>query len=191
MLVIHSVVARAYTTAQSQAATTALGIVFRLETMALFVGLGWGSAAQTFVGQNLGAANPLRAKASGWYAALFNAAMMALLALAYQLWSKQIIGFFDPNPEVVAIGQSYVHWVAFSYIGLGIAIVLGAAIQGAGATRQTLLLDSLVVFAFQLPACWLVVFVFGRSYERLWQVVALTYVADGAFQCLSASGQRC
>jgi putative MATE family efflux protein len=185
MLVIHSVVARAYTTAQSQAATTALGIVFRLETMALFIGLGWGSAAQTFVGQNLGAANPLRAKASGWYAALFNAAMMALLALAYQLWSKQIIGFFDPNPEVVAIGQSYVHWVAFSYIGLGIAIVLGAAIQGAGATRQTLLLDSLVVFAFQLPACWLVVFVFGRSFERLWQVVALTYVAFAAVYWLS------
>lgn len=48
MLVIHSLVARAYTTASDQSATTALGIVFRLETMALFVGLGWGSAAQTF-----------------------------------------------------------------------------------------------------------------------------------------------
>ncbi|HMJ11264.1 MAG TPA: MATE family efflux transporter, partial [Polyangiaceae bacterium] len=94
MLVIHSVVARAYTTATNQTATTALGIVFRLETMALFIGLGWGSAAQTFVGQNLGAANPLRAKVSGWYAALFNAAMMAALALAYQLWSRQIIAFF-------------------------------------------------------------------------------------------------
>ena len=58
MLVVHSLVARAYTTDTDQSATTALGIVFRLETMALFVGLGWGSAAQTFVGQNLGAGSP-------------------------------------------------------------------------------------------------------------------------------------
>src|SRR6185295_13447722 len=55
MLVTHSLVARAFTTATDQSATTALGIVFRLETMALFVAMGWGSAAQTFVGQNLGA----------------------------------------------------------------------------------------------------------------------------------------
>ncbi len=58
MLVLHSLVARAFTTPTDQSATTALGIVFRLETMALFVGLGWGSAAQTFVGQNLGRAKP-------------------------------------------------------------------------------------------------------------------------------------
>ncbi|HMJ11921.1 MAG TPA: hypothetical protein VK524_10935, partial [Polyangiaceae bacterium] len=59
------------------------------------------------------------------------------------------------------------------------------AIQGAGATRQTLVLDSLVVFAFQLPASWLVVFSLERSYERLWQVVALTYVAFAAVYWLS------
>ena len=47
--------ARAFTTPDDQSATTALGIVFRLETMALFIAMGWGGAAQTFVGQNLGA----------------------------------------------------------------------------------------------------------------------------------------
>ena len=65
MLLTHSLVARAFTTEQDQTASTALGIVFRLETMALFVGLGWGSAAQTFVGQNLGAGNLERAKRGG------------------------------------------------------------------------------------------------------------------------------
>jgi putative MATE family efflux protein len=177
MLVIHSLVARAYTSAEDQSATTALGIVFRLETMALFVGLGWGSAAQTFVGLNLGASQLERAKLAGWYAAFYNALMMAALATAYRAWGPAIIGFFDETPEVLAVGLSYVNAVGWSYIALGIGIVLGAAIQGAGATRLTLALDSLVVFAVQLPASILIVFGFGLGIEWLWQVVAMTYVS--------------
>lgn len=187
MLVVHSLVARAYTTADDQSATTALGIVFRLETMALFVGLGWGSAAQTFVGQNLGAGSPLRAKLSGWYAAVYNAFMMAALATAYRAWGSQIVGFFDDDPMVVAVGLSYVSAVGWSYVGLGVGIVLGAAIQGAGATRLTLGLDSMVVFAFQLPASLVSVFVLDLGIERLWQVVALTYVS---FAIVYALGYR-
>jgi putative MATE family efflux protein len=185
MLVVHSLVARAYTSAEDQSATTALGIVFRLETMALFVGLGWGSAAQTFVGLNLGASQHARAKYAGWYAALYNALMMAALATAYRAWGPAIIGFFDETPEVVAIGLSYVNAVGWSYVALGIGIVLGAAIQGAGATRLTLALDSLVVFAVQLPASILIVFGFGLGIERLWQVVAVTYLSFAIAYALS------
>jgi putative MATE family efflux protein len=177
MLVVHSLVARAFTTAEDQSATTALGIVFRLETMALFVGLGWGSAAQTFVGQNLGAEAPERAKQSGYYAALYNAGMMVLLAWLYRSWGADVVAFFDADPRVIAVGASYIDAVGPSYVGLGVGIVLGAAIQGAGATKQTLMLDSAVVLAFQLPAAWAVVFLFDLPMTRLWQVIAWTYVA--------------
>jgi Na+-driven multidrug efflux pump len=175
MLVTHSLVARAFTTATDQSATTALGIVFRLETMALFVGLGWGSAAQTFVGQNLGAHNPARAKQSGWYAAFYNAAMMAALALAYIVYGKNIVGFFDSDPEVLRPALSYLKWVGASYVGLGIGIVLGSAIQGAGATLRALLLDTLVIGGFQLPTS--IIFVLSKSatYVGVWRIVALTY----------------
>jgi putative MATE family efflux protein len=185
MLVVHSLVARAYTSATDQSATTALGIVFRLETMALFVGLGWGSAAQTFVGQNLGARSPRRAMLSGWYAAAFNAAMMALLVLAYRAWGARIISFFDDHPSVVAIGMSYIEYVGWSYVGLGVGIVLGAAIQGAGASKQALRLDALVILGFQLPASLFVVFWLDRGYERLWQVIAITYVSFAVIYALT------
>jgi len=176
MLVTHSLVARAFTTPADQSATTALGIVFRLETMALFVGLGWGSAAQTFVGQNLGARNPERAKLSGWYAATCNAVMMGALAIVYTVYGSSIVGFFDSDPDVLRPALSYFKWVGASYIGLGVAIVLGSAIQGAGATLRALLLDTLVIAGFQLPTS--VLFVLSRSatYVGLWQIVAFTYM---------------
>jgi putative MATE family efflux protein len=175
MLITHSLVARAYTSATDQSATTALGIVFRLETMALFVGLGWGSAAQTFVGQNLGAGRADRAKQSGYYAAALNAGMMALLALTYRAFGARIVGFFDDDPTVLRIATSYIDGVSPSYIALGVGIVLGSAIQGAGATRLTFWLDTLVVFGLQVPLSLAVVFGFDAGYERLWLVVAATY----------------
>lgn len=176
MLAMHSIVARAYTTESDQSASTALGIVFRLETMALFVGLGWGSASQTFVGLCLGAHDPRRAKASGWVATLYNGLMMAALALAYRVAGEHIVGFFDRTPAVVAFAYDYIAWVGPSYVAMGVGIVLGSAIQGAGATRQTLALDALVVFCLQIPASILVVFGWGLGPVRLWQVLDATYV---------------
>ncbi len=174
MLITHRLVAQAFTTESDQTATTGLGIVFRLETMALFVSLGWGSAAQTFVGQNLGAERPDRAKQSGYYAALYNGLMMLGLALVYLRFGPEVVSYFGSHPEVLRIGDSYVETVSLSYVGLGIGIALGSAIQGAGATKLTLRVDATIVFLFQLPLSVLCL-ALTHDMQALWLVVAATY----------------
>jgi putative MATE family efflux protein len=177
MLLTHALVARAFTTATDQSATTALGIVFRFETMALFISIGWGSAVQTFVGQNLGAAQVARAKHSGYWAALYNTGMMALLALFYVSCAGAIVGFFDADPEVLGIAQSYLSWVAPSYVALGVGIVLGSVMQGAGAPQRALLIDVCVVLLVQVPASALLLSSSARTLQQVWLVVGLSYVA--------------
>jgi putative MATE family efflux protein len=177
MLLTHALVARAFTTATDQSATTALGIVFRFETMALFISIGWGSAVQTFVGQNLGAAQPARAKQSGYWAVLYNTLMMAGLSLLYLTFAPAIVGFFDRDPLVLDIAQSYFFWVAPSYVALGIGIVLGSVMQGAGKPERALFLDLGVLLAVQLPASLLVFAAPNRSLTQVWLVAALSYVA--------------
>ncbi len=187
ILAILAVIAftqHAFTTAQDQSASTALGVVLRWETMALFVGLGWGSASQTFMGQNLGAGQLLRARQSGWYGAFYNALMMLFFALSCLLWGRPMLSFFSTDAEVIAIGESYFRWVAPSYLGLGMGVVLGSAIQGAGATRQTFVLDLMVILGLQIPMCWLAAH-FGSSVTQLWQVVAATNVAFAIVYTLS------
>ncbi len=179
MLVTHSLVARAFTTATDQSATTALGIVFRLETMALFVAMGWGSAAQTFVGQNLGAGHAERARRSGQWAALYNGLLMIGIAIAYQRAGQTVVAFFDSDPRVVAVAVRYVNVVSWSYVGLGTGVVLGSAITGAGATRTTLLTDVAVVLLVQIPACSAAVLLPNASLGRLWTAVAATYAVSG------------
>jgi len=185
MLTTHALVARYFTTQIDQTATTALGIVFRLETMALFVGLGWGSAAQTFMGQNLGAGNRVRAVSSGWIAASYNIAAMALLAFVYQWLGEPIVRFFDEYVPVVTIALGYLRAIAPSYVALGLGIVLGSAMTGAGATRTTMLIDLCVVFGFQLPCAIAAVTIGTPTLLRLWLVVVATNLVSAIAYAVS------
>ena len=179
MLLTQSLVARAFTSDGDQSATTALGIVFRLETMALFVAMGWGSAAQTFVGQNLGAGFVARARRAGWLSAAYNGALMLLIVVGFLGAAQPIIRFFDADPRVVALAAGYVMIVAPSYLGLGTGVVLGSGIAGAGATRTTLVTDLAVIAGFQLPASLFAVLLDGATPARLWAAVAATYAISG------------
>ncbi|MEZ4370833.1 MAG: MATE family efflux transporter [Polyangiaceae bacterium] len=190
MLATQSLVNRAFTTAEDPTATTALGIVFRLETMALFMSLGWGSASQTFMGTNLGADRTLRAKRSGYITALYNALTMALLALIYWQAGEAVVRFFDDSPVVVSQAMAYLRWVAPSYVLFGVGVVLGSAIQGAGSTRFTLLIDSSVVCLIQLPLSILAVYVYGKTQVSLWQVLVFTNVLFALVYVFAYRGGR-
>jgi putative MATE family efflux protein len=180
ILAIVAVVAFAnhrYTTDEDQSVGAALSVVLRWETMALFVGLGWGSASQTFMGQNLGAGQPQRALLSGWYISGYNSVMMFLFAAACFTHGRELVSVFTDDEAVIQAALGYFAWVAPSYVGLGIGIVLGSAIQGAGASRRTFVIDLAVILLLQLPLCFLVVNVWQASVTGLWQVIAFTHYA--------------
>lgn len=178
MLLVNSLVARFFTTETDQTATTAMGLVFRLDTMALFVAMGWGNAAQTFVGQNLGAKHEGRARSSGWITMGYDAVTNVVLVLLVYAYGETILRIFDDESGPVAIALQYLHVVAPSYLGLGAGIVLGNAMAGAGATKTTFAIDAFVVLAIQLPLCLLTVTVLGGALPGLFRCVAVTNVAS-------------
>jgi putative MATE family efflux protein len=172
-LFVNSLVARYFTTQSDQTATTAMGLVFRLDTMAVFVAMGWGSAAQTFVGQNLGARKLRRAKKSGWITAAYDAATNVALVVLIFAFGERIIRLFDNADEPVRVAMMYLVTVAPSYLGLGLAVVLGNAMAGAGATRVTLALDAGVVLLVQVPLCLMAVTIFDVGLVGLFRCVAV------------------
>jgi len=179
-----SLLSAAYTTESDQRVLTAFSVCLRLETMVLFVGMGWGAAASSFVGTNLGAKNFARAARSGWVAAGYCGVMMVALATAYIVWAGPIMAFFDPDAVVVRVGVEYLHAVAFTYALLGIAVVLSQAMTGAGATFESLLVDSAVLMLTVLPAAWVVVEVLEMPRQVLWRVVAYGNLAGAAAYAL-------
>ena len=173
-----------YTSVADQSALTAYSICLRLETMALFVGMGWGAAASSYVGANLGAGRTRRAKHAGYVAAAYNLAMMLALGALYIRYSDAILGFFDSSPSVLAIGHEYLTIVAFSYAFLGVGVVLSQAMTGAGATLSSLVLDTLTLGGVILPAAYVVAATLDLPRESLFWVIALGNVGSALVYAL-------
>lgn len=151
MLILASFVARVLTTDQDQSAQSAMGIVFRLDTMVLFVSMGWGNGAQTFVSQNLGAGALERAKRSGVIFALYAAASLAVFSIWLGYSGRSVLAFFDSEPHVLAHAVAYLDAVRLAYPALAFAIVLANGITGAERPKVALLVDALVLgLAFPL-----------------------------------------
>lgn len=178
MLFFNSLVARFFTTDADQTATTAMGLVFRLDTMALFVAMGWGNAAQTFVGQNLGADQEARAKRAGWLTAVYDSVTSVFLMAMVFLYGEAILRIFDNENGPVAIGIQYLRIVAPSYVALGASVVLGNAMAGAGATKITFGIDALIYLAFQVPLCLVVLTVFKAPIQGVFYCVTATNCAS-------------
>ena len=171
-LFVNSLVARYFTTDADQSATTAMGLVFRLDTMAVFVAMGWGSAAQTFVGQNLGAKQLRRAKRSGWVTAAYDVASNVAILVLLFAFGERVLRLFDDDDVPVRIALLYLWIVAPSYLGLGLGVVLGNAMAGAGATRVTLVVDALVFLGIQVPLCLIALALASTGLGGLFRCVA-------------------
>ncbi|MBK8169164.1 MAG: MATE family efflux transporter [Sandaracinaceae bacterium] len=189
ILVFISLINANYTTVDNQSALVAYSICLRLETMALFIGMGWGAAASSFVGVNIGAGLHARAKRAGYIAAAYNVAFMLVLGIAYLVWSKQIIGFFDESPEVLRVGRQYLLRVGLSYAALGVGVVLSQAMTGAGETLASLIIDAVAIVGLTLPATYLVAETFGAPYTIMfWTIAASNVLAAAAFLFYYARG---
>ena len=163
--------------------------------MALFVSMGWGSAAQTFVGQNLGAQKHARANASGWITAAYGVVTSAFLLVMVLTSGRAILEIFvntdqTPDTRPIDIALSYLAAVAPSYIGLGVGVVLGNAMAGAGATRTTMLCDVAVIVGFQFPVSVVCVWFFHIDKQNLFRLVAATnYLSAVVYAVVYARGR--
>lgn len=166
-------------------AQAAFGVGLRLDTLALFGGFGWGAAAATFVGQNLGYGRPDRAIRATWIALGLNMAMMLLFAGAWVLFADPLLTImgFDVgrtvDVEVVRqIGRTYLYVNSAGYVYLAVAVVISQALAGAGATRFPFFLEVLVYGVIGYPLTgWVAERAGDLGLRGLWAVAVLLHLA--------------
>ncbi len=173
VLLVIALVHHHYTSALNSDAGTAYALCLRMETMALFVSMGWGGAAQTFVGMNLGAGQRSRALRAAWVIGAYNMATMALLAMVFIGYGRTLLGFFSERPAILDLADDYLRRVGPSYTGFGFAIVLGNALVGAGAARLALRVDAGLVLLAQLPILLAVTTLLHQPASSLWNALVV------------------
>ena len=176
VLVVIALVHHFFTTPGNSDAGTAYALCLRMETMALFVSMGWGGAAQTLVGTNVGAGLFDRARRAAWITGAYNVVTMVALAALFIGQGERFLRFFTTQDDIVRRAQDYLAVVGPSYAAFGFAIVLGNALVGAGATRLALRVDLVLVLAVQLPLMLVVTAALRAPPAGLWAAVVVVNV---------------
>jgi Na+-driven multidrug efflux pump len=135
-------------------------IAIRVIMFTLMPAWGMSNAAATLVGQNLGANKPERAEISVWKTGKYNAIFMGTVSLAYLIFAKQIISWFNTTPQVVENGALCLQIIALGYVFYGYGMVVTQAFNGSGDTRTPTRLNLIAFWLFQLPMAYLLALTF-------------------------------
>lgn len=157
-------------------------IALRLIIFALLPSLGFGNAASTLVGQNLGAKSPERAEKAVWAIGKQSMLFLSTIGLCFIIFPEFWIKIFIQEQEVVKIGAKGLQIISLGYASYGLGIVLVHSINGAGDTFTPTFLNIVSFWLFEIPMALLLAYVFGLRENG----VFISIVLAETFMTLSA-----
>lgn len=158
-------------------AIAALGVGHKIEGMSYMICIGFGLAAETLVGQNLGAGSPARAREAGWLTARIAAVPSGVLAIIFLLVPETLIGIFTADPDVIHAGSLYLRTAALAQFTMAFETVLEGALTGAGYTFWTMVMI-VGLSAIRIPLAALIAPAYGLL--GVWWILAITAMARAA-----------
>jgi len=155
------------------------GVANRVTMFALIPGFGFGNAAGTLVGQNLGAAKPERAAQSAWLVAGYNEVVMIVSVALFLLFSRPLVCLFSAEADVIATAQEALIIIGLSFLVSAGGVVMGRALDGAGATLPAMLINLATLWGVQVPAAYALANWTPLGTRGLWLGFAAANVANG------------
>lgn len=160
-------------------AVAAYGVGLRIMMLVFMPAFGLATAAATLVGQNLGAGKPQRAYLSAWTATRFNILIMGTVGIIFLLFAPHLIGFFNPNPQVIEIGTAYLRITSLGYLFIAMGVVLGRALTGAGDTVSPLVITFLSLWCLQIPLALILPRSFHLGVAGVWWAILISTAVHG------------
>ena len=106
-------------------------------------------AVTTFVGQNLGAGLPKRAKKSVGTAFALSSGTAVVLMIPVMVFAPQLVGFFNPSEEVIAFGSLLLRTISPFYLVYCVHDTLGGALRGAGNGKIPMIVTLVCMVGFR------------------------------------------
>ncbi|MEP6574473.1 MAG: MATE family efflux transporter [Gemmatimonadota bacterium] len=157
-------------------ALAALGVGHKIEGLSYMMSVGFGLAAATLVGQNLGAGKPERARRAGWVTALVAAVPTLLLGVLFACIPRTLAGIFTTDPATIADAALYLRFASLVQVALAFEEVLFASLSGAGYTFWPMIWVA-VLSAIRIPLAPLVALRWGLA--GIWALLAVTALGRG------------
>ena len=184
----NSVIALANVLVQTQInsfekfATAGYGVYAKIEGFAFLPINSFGMAITTFVSQNLGAKKHDRARQGARFGILLAVIMTAVIGLLFYILAPQLIGLFDPTPEVVAFGVRQARTTSLFFGLLAFSHAVAAVCRGAGKAVVPMTIMLSVWCVFRIAYILTVMRIFGEivyvywAYPITWGISSVIYL---------------
>lgn len=157
------------------------GIVSRIFSFVLIPAMGLGMATATVVGQNVGARANHRAEAAARIGMAASFSALTIAGVLFFLFAAPVVRAFVPDaPAVITGGSRFLRIMALTFGFIGIQVVMGGALAGAGNTIASMSLSILAFWILRLPAAWILSGPLGLGADGIWWAFPLSNVLAAA-----------
>ncbi|HEX7879155.1 MAG TPA: MATE family efflux transporter [Candidatus Eisenbacteria bacterium] len=156
----------------------ALGIVNRLESFSFLTSEGFGVAATTTTGQNIGAGQLDRADRLARRARTWSTALTFVCGVIFLAVPEQILMLFTDDPSVIERGALFLRIVALAQPFQGMEIALEGALAGAGDTRPAMLI-AVPLSLVRIPIILWLAGPMGMGAVAIWWTITVTSILRG------------
>ncbi|MGD9605238.1 MAG: MATE family efflux transporter [Bacilli bacterium] len=162
-----------------QNTVNAFSVGNRINSLVLMPSMGIGGITATFVGQNIGAGNEKRARASVKAAVICATTVSVIGGLAI-LPFRETLGaiFLSRLPEALDLSVEYMFFLMTNLAIMGIFQVFMGSYQGSGETKFSLIMSMLRLWAFRLPLILLFKDVLLLPPSSLWYAMVISNFAS-------------
>ena len=159
------------------AAQAGFGIGMRIIQACFLPVVALGFAVGPVAGQNFGARQADRVRQTFRTGAGLAAAAMFVLALIVWLAAGPMVGVFSSDPQVIAVGEEYLHIIAFNFVASGIVFVSSSMFQAMGNTIPSLITSAARIAIVAVPVLLLAQSP-GFTLRWIWYISAAAVVVQ-------------
>jgi putative MATE family efflux protein len=151
----------------------------RIASVAFIPASGLSQAAQSVVGQNIGAERPARARKTTWIGVGIAAGALSVVGALQWLFPVGLTQLFVPDisTEALSLTVDYLQILAYGYWAIGATYVLRAGFNGARRTRTSMVASLLQYWGVRLPIAVGGIALFGMGVHAVFWAVTLSNVA--------------
>ncbi len=175
-----------------QDAVAAHGLGSRVQGFAFVPGIAIAQATAAMVGQALGAGNVDRARQIARASMSLCLSIMVVIAIAMVIAAVPMLAIFEVAPGT-SLGDYAVEWLwilAYAMPPAAINMALIGVLQGAGATRTSLRINTWATLAFQVPLAIFLGFGLGLDEHGVWWSFPIGFAAKAALNYIELKRER-
>lgn len=150
-----------------------IGVGNRINSLLLFPAIGIGGVLATFVGQNVGANNPRRAKKGFYYSLWIVLVITTVGTLILIPFRDFLVEIFLKEDEAIKLASKYLLFLLCNLPLMAIFQNFLGVFQGTGRTDLVLFLSTSRLWLMRVPSLFLFLFVFNVGDRSVWHAMII------------------